>query len=609
MDKITGNTGSVKKSVIEYLESFLDNVFSPGEFLPPEIAEMLRWATCETRKEIAVFLDRKNRVVSIGIGDSSTVSLPSAVGERRGEKRLCGVRLWHTHPGGSPYPSDVDLNSLKAMRLDAMGVVAVDLTNERIVGFSASLLSRDEKSGLLLDAETVGPYGAFQAQRFNRLFEELNRIDASASAFTGTDSVKGPERAIVAGVLLPEDPSPDETLAELTELAKSAGAVVVGAFTQKRAVPDSKYYVGRGFAEELALKRQGLNADLVIFDDELSASCIRNLEDVIGTRVIDRTSLILDIFALRAKSREGRLQVELAQQKYRLPRLMGQGAALSRLGGGIGTRGPGETKLQSDRMHIRRRIRYLEQQLREVSERRSVLRKERTEKEVPIIAVVGYTNAGKSTLVNKLCASDVFAEDMLFATLDTSVRKLVTDEKRDFLLVDTVGFIKKLPHELIEAFKSTLEEVVYADLLLHVVDGSSPDSDAQIDTVNQIVEELGAGGKPQYLVVNKVDKLRAAAGESGNEEEGENSEVPFEKKYPRAYYTSAVTGEGLDALRLAVTKFFTGAEKSFEEVIPYSDGKKLSYLHDNGTILAEEYREEGVYVKGRIRRSLWIFGD
>lgn len=591
VEKVSGNTGSVKRSVVEYLESFPEHVFSPGEFLPPEIAEMLLWATCETKKEIAVFLDRKNRVVSVGIGDASTVSLPESVGARRGDRRLCGVRLWHTHPGGSPYPSDVDLNSLKTMRLDGMGVVAVDTEKGRVTGLSVSVLSRDEKSGLLSDAETVGPYGATQRQRFNALFEELGRIDASASDFTGHDSADGPERAIVAGVLLPDDPAADGSLAELSELAKSAGATVVGAFTQRRAMPDPKYYIGRGFAEELALKRQALHADLVIFDDELSASCIRNLEETIGTRVIDRTSLILDIFALRAKSREGRLQVELAQQKYRLPRLTGQGTALSRLGGGIGTRGPGETKLQSDRMHIRRRIRYLEQQLQEVSERRNLLRKERTQREVPVVAVVGYTNAGKSTLVNKLCASEVFAEDMLFATLDTSVRRLVTEDRRDFLLVDTVGFIRKLPHELIEAFKSTLEEAVYADLLLHVVDGSSPEADIQIETVEKILDELGAGGKPQLLVVNKTDRMQA---------EGAGGAA---KKYPRAFYISAVTGEGLDALRDAVTGFFAGDERTFEELIPYSDGKRLSYLHENGTVLSEEYREDGVYVKGRIRRA------
>lgn len=349
-------------------------------------------------------------------------------------------------------------------------------------------------------------------------------------------------------------------------------------------------------AEELSLKRQALSADLVIFDDELSASCIRNLEDIIGVRVIDRTSLILDIFALRAKSREGRLQVELAQQKYRLPRLMGQGQAMSRLGGGIGTRGPGETKLQSDRMHIRRRISYLEQQLKEVSERRGVMRKERTKKGLPVVAVVGYTNAGKSTLVNRLCNADVFAEDMLFATLDPSVRKLVTPEKQDFLLVDTVGFIKKLPHELVEAFKSTLEEVVYADLLLHVVDGSSPEADMQIDVVEKIICELGAGGRPQYLVVNKIDKI-------GKDGEG----MLVAKKLPRTYYTSAITGEGLDTLRDAVTEFFTRVEKQFELVVPYSEGKKLSYLHDNGTISEEEYRADGVYIKGRIPDELWIF--
>ncbi len=602
MSKINGNIESVKNSILQRLEEYLDNVYSPGEFLPPEISEMLLWATCETRREVAVYLDRKNRVLAISIGDSGTVQLPELTKDRRGDKRLSGVRLWHTHPAGSANPSEVDLNSLKTIRLDAMGVVAVDLEHSRIIGLSVSVLRRDEKSGEFNGNEIIGPYKPLYAARFNYLFDELILIDSQAAAYSVESLEKGPERAIVAGVLLSGDAKAqgENPLAELSELAKSAGATVVGAYTQKREAPDSKYYIGRGLAEEIALARQALGAELVIFDDELSASCIRNLEDIIGARVIDRTTLILDIFAQRAKSREGRLQVELAQQKYRLPRLMGQGTALSRLGGGIGTRGPGETKLQSDRRHIRRRINYLEEQLREVSERRGVMRKERTKKGLPVIAVVGYTNAGKSTLVNALCDADVFAMDMLFATLDPSVRKLVTPEKQDFLLVDTVGFIKKLPHDLVEAFKSTLEEVIYADLLLHVVDGSSPDADMQIAVVEGIIKELGASGRPQYLVVNKID---LAVGKQGLSE----GETFVTAKYPRTYYTSAVTGEGLEELRSAITEFFTRTEKKFELVIPYSDGKKLSYLHDNGTILEEEYRGDGVYVKGRIPQELWIF--
>ena len=605
MTKINGNIESVKNSILEKLEEYIDNVYSPGEFLPEEIRDMLCWATCETKREIAVYMDRKNRVLGISIGDSKTVELPELTKERRGEKRLSGVRLWHTHPGGSPLPSEVDINSLKTMRLDAMGVVAVSMEAQAVSGLSVTILKRDEKTGEFTDTELAGPFKPLYAARFNYLFDELVLIDSQAAAYSVENLEKGQERAIIAGVILQGDNVGEEPLAELGELAKTAGATVVAAFTQKREAPDSKYYIGRGLAEEIALARQAKGADIVIFDDELSASCIRNLEDVIGARVIDRTTLILDIFAQRAKSREGRLQVELAQQKYRLPRLMGQGTALSRLGGGIGTRGPGETKLQSDRRHIRRRINYLEEQLREVSERRGVMRKERTKKGLPVIAVVGYTNAGKSTLVNALCDADVFAEDMLFATLDPSVRKLVTPEKQDFLLVDTVGFIKKLPHDLVEAFKSTLEEVVYADLLLHVVDGSSPDADAQIHVVEGIIEELGAGGRPQYLVINKVDLAAEHFGGAGED----TKETYVTKRYPRTYFTSAKTGEGLEELRNAVTEFFTRVEKKFELVIPYSDGKKLSYLHDNGTILEEEYRGDGVYVKGRIPRELWIFGE
>lgn len=587
---IYGNTAGIKTSLLERMKEYIDNIYDPGCFVPTEISEMMKEITIDTKKEVAVFLDRKNRVLAVAVGDDRSVPLPELEG-KRSNLRLCGVRCLHTHPNGSVRPSDVDIQSLKSMRYDAMVVIGVNTEKEIATGVSASVLKRNEM-GLFVDFELCGPYAYWKKHFLDSLFIDIAEKDREASEFSSSaqknrDDV---ERAILVGVVLDGTYVIGNPLAELQELAESAGAVVVGSFTQRRDTPEAKTYIGRGLAEDLALRRQGLNADIVIFDDELSASQIRNLENIIGTRVIDRTALILDIFAARAKSREGRLQVELAQQKYRLPRLMGQGTALSRLGGGIGTRGPGETQLETDRRHIKRKINFLEAQLREVKERRSVLRKERQKKDIPTVAVVGYTNAGKSTLVNALCQSDVLAEDKLFATLDTSVRRLVTPEKRDFLLIDTVGFIKKLPHDLVEAFKSTLEETVYADLLLHVVDCSNVDYESCIDTVEGILKEIGAENRPRYLVLNKIDKAPADIFPSPRIVQG----------YGKVFRISAATGEGLDDLRTQIINYFVKADKTFDVLIPYSNGGLLSYLHKYGKVELEEYTENGIHAKGKI---------
>ena len=587
---VYGNVSAVRTSILERMKDFIDNVYDPGSFVPTDISEMMKDVTIDTNKEVAVFLDRKNRVLAVALGDDRSVSLPELEG-RRSNLRLSGVRCIHTHPNGGTRPSDVDIQSLKSMRYDAMVVIGVDTERKIATGVSAAVLSRND-TGLFVDFELHGPYAYWKKHNLDSIFDDLAIKDREASEFSSnSQKVKeDTERAILVGVVPDGMHVIGNPLAELQELAESAGAVVVGSFTQRRETPEAKTYIGRGLAEDLALRRQGLNADIVIFDDELSASQIRNLENIIGARVIDRTALILDIFAARAKSREGRLQVELAQQKYRLPRLMGQGTALSRLGGGIGTRGPGETQLETDRRHIKRKINFLEAQLREVKERRSVLRKERQKKEIPTVAVVGYTNAGKSTLVNALCESDVLAEDKLFATLDTSVRRLVTPENRDFLLIDTVGFIRKLPHDLVEAFKSTLEETVYADLLLHVVDCSNPDFEACIDTVEGILKEIGAENRPRYLVLNKIDKAPADVFPSPRIVQG----------YGKVFRVSAVNGDGLDELREQTINYFVRADKKFDIVIPYSNGGLLSYLHNHGKVELEEYTESGIHVKGKI---------
>ncbi|HBP37904.1 MAG TPA: GTPase HflX, partial [Clostridiales bacterium] len=330
---------------------------------------------------------------------------------------------------------------------------------------------------------------------------------------SGKSGIMPRETAILAGLALDGSPAAldesERSLAELAELARTAGAQVAGSVLQRRAAPDAAYYIGRGKIGEIKAACQTQDASLVIFDDELSGSQIRNIEKMIGCKVIDRTLLILDIFAQRAQSREGKLQVELAMQQYRLSRLVGMGQSLSRLGGGIGTRGPGESQLESDRRHINRRIHFLKQELADVAARRDRTRQKRRENEMLTFAVVGYTNAGKTTLINRLCDTALLTADQVFATLDPAVRRLHLGEQGDVLLIDTVGFIRKLPHQLIDAFHSTLEEVTGADAILQIIDASDPDAATQMAVVEDLLNRLDAAGKPRFLVFNKTDRLPA----------------------------------------------------------------------------------------------------
>lgn len=591
-ETVGGNTENIKAVLLDEMACFIGNVYEPGVFLPAEILELMTRVTLATGREIAVLLDRKNRVTGINVGDASCVKIPDA-SSRRAEGKTAGVRLLHTHPNGTLHPSSEDIASLKNLSLDAMAVIGIKDGGEGIgflSGASVSVLTR-KIDGSLGDPVLHGPVGRSGLASFDRLFDEIEALDRSRSEIIATGA-KDSEKAILVGVVPENEPEDDMPLAELKELAQTAGAETVLVLTQRRPYPDSRYYVGSGMADEIAKKAKELDADLIIFDDELSPSQIRNLEDITDRRVIDRTALILDIFAARARSKEGRLQVELAQQKYRLPRLTGKGIEMSRLGGGIGTRGPGESKLESDRRHINRKIHTLESQLKEVSERRELLRRERKRRELPVIAAVGYTNAGKSTLVNRMCDAGLYAEDELFATLDTSVRRMNTESDRDFLMIDTVGFIRKLPHDLVEAFKSTLEEAVFADLLLHVVDVTKPGFEDDIVVVEQILKEIGAGNRPRYLVLNKVDMLP----------EGRDMHVSesIRRGYGRIIPVSALSGEGTEELGREIGAYFTRVEKRFSFLIPYSEGSELSKLHELGTVEKEEWNETGALVTGHI---------
>lgn len=401
-------------------------------------------------------------------------------------------------------------------------------------------------------------------------------------------------RGIIAGVRLKEDIT--YSMNELEGLAEADGIEVIGKIVQSLDKPDTATFIGKGKVEELAEMCRSMDIDVVIFDEELSGIQIRNLEDALDVRVIDRTILILDIFADRAVSREGKLQVELAQLQYRMPRLTGFGKSLSRLGGGIGTRGPGEKKLETDRRHISGRIDDIKAELKRAEKTRVLQRSGREKSQLPVVALVGYTNSGKSAVMNRLLeASDkddkaVSSKDMLFATLDTQHRKISLQKGSEFILIDTVGFVSKLPHGLVEAFKSTLEEVKYADLLIQIVDGSYEDCDFHIEVANKVMNQIGAGSKEKIIAFNKMDiaehePMYAATG-SGD-----------------VIYISAKTGENISMLEELINEKLFGGRVNARLLIPYDRGDITSYLCDNGHIVSMEYEPEGTVLEGRFERE------
>lgn len=378
-----------------------------------------------------------------------------------------------------------------------------------------------------------------------------------------------------------------DSLDELKELAKTAGVETVGSVMQRRENPDPGTYIGSGKIEEIRQMLAYYEADGIITDDELSPAQLNNLTDLLECKVIDRTLLILDIFAARARTSEGKIQVELAQLKYRQQRLTGLRRSLSRLGGGIGTRGPGEKKLEMDRRLIQNRIAALGRDLNEVKKHRELIRKGRLESHIKTAALVGYTNAGKSTLMNALTDAGVYADDLLFATLDPTTRTMKFQDGGQILLSDTVGFIRKLPHNLIDAFRSTLEEAVYADIIVHVVDASSPQMKEQCEIVYDTLKSLGVKGKPVITLYNKTDILT---------EEQKRTKF-FDPYADRSIKISAKTGQGLDQFRIALEQTILAGEQLVELLIPYSDGGKVTLIHQTGQLLSEEYDQDGIRVR------------
>ena len=418
------------------------------------------------------------------------------------------------------------------------------------------------------------------------------------------DRVKA-EKAILVGLsadcFRPEENATDESLDELEALLETAGGICEAKVLQNRHTPDPHSFIGEGKAQEVRTLLESTGATLVVFDNDLSPSQIRALEELTDATVLDRSALILDIFAQRAKTAEGRLQVELAQYQYLLPKLSGMGTSMSRLGGGIGTRGPGESKLESDRRHIRSRIDKLRRDLEQVRQVRSVQRRQRKKAELPLVAIVGYTNAGKSTLLNTLTGAGIEANDRLFDTLDPTTRKKRISDTQEILLSDTVGFIRKLPHHLVSAFKATLEELAYADLLLHVVDVSDENWQIHAQTVDKVVAQLGAQDIPRVMVYNKADKC-------------DPDVIPFIRP-DEGVKISAKSGEGIDDLLTAIEKALGKGKHKVKLCIPYSDGAVLDMLHREAQIDSTDYAAEGTIVEAVVddktygRVSTYIMED
>ena len=560
--QVNGNTEGVKDAMLARLDSLYGYELEDGAYLPRELMKLLAECSCAMNREIAIYLTRDGEIVNVAIGTDCDVELTD-YRLRRNAERLSRIRCVHTHPDGDGRLSDVDLSALKIFRYDAM--TAVGVKNGEPTFVQTAFLG--ENDSILMD-EPVRWYKVPDAEWMNRI-ELSDEVVGRESVQTVADDR---ERAVLMGI------ESRESLEELRRLAETAGAEVVGSFLQKRDKPDNALFIGKGRAEELARDCQALEADVCIFDEELTGVQTRNLEEVLRIKVIDRTMLILDIFAQRATSAEGKLQVELAQLQYRSARLIGQGTVLSRLAGGIGTRGPGESKLEMSRRRIRERMTELRRRLDELERQRAIRRQRRERNEIPVVALVGYTNAGKSTLLNALTGADVYAEDQLFATLDAVSRRMETAEKTPYLLTDTVGFIRKLPHTLVDAFRSTLEEAALADVLVIVSDGSSPEMGQQHDTVEQVLEELGATEQKRIEVINKCDI----------------ADPP--PSFPGAILLSAKTGQGLDDLKDAIAEAIQETYVPVTFMIPFSRYGILSEIHAAGRVISETHTDEGTEI-------------
>ncbi|MEP6864697.1 MAG: GTPase HflX [Deltaproteobacteria bacterium] len=504
-EEVTGNTQGLKASEIKALERLYRRRVAPTEIVSSELAQQLALQAAELHRQVGVLIDRRGAIQHVMVGDASKITLPDFGRIRGGAGRFRGLRLVHTHLRNEPLTRD-DMTDLALLRLDAVAAIAVDAAGHAGKLFIGHMVPDGPAKELPPESATA------PRTNFLELITQLEQQFGRAHRVASTDV--GKDRALLVHVELGRSRDSEARIAELRELCRTAGVKVLDVLVQRRPEADPKFLVGRGKLDEILLRAMQLGAEVVIFDPDLSPGQARAISEATELKVLDRTMLILDIFAQHASSRDGKLQVELAQLRYALPRLIEKNTMMSRLSGGIGGRGPGETKLEINRRRARDRINLLEKRLGDLAEDRRLRRKQRERRDLPIIAICGYTNAGKSTLLNAITSGggggDALVGDRLFATLDPISRRLRFPHEREVIITDTVGFIRDLPKELIAAFRATLEEMADADLLVHVVDASDPDRDQEIRAVEGILSDLGLGEKPRILVWNKADEIELA---------------------------------------------------------------------------------------------------
>lgn len=591
---LTGNINGLKKVMIERLEALSELTINTSNILSYELASEMNDISRIIKKEICVVVNRRGKITGISVGKINSAEIPAM---DFFSKKLSGFRVIHTHPTGDSTLSSMDTSALVNLKLDAILAIGVNEALEKVrinIGLCdvyENTITFKEFKNLSLEASLEFNFNE-EVYHIEKAIGDIKQIE---------DDV---ERAILVGT------DSEESLDELEGLAEACNVVPIYKVLQRKNKVSSAYFTGQGKVQEIAYLRQIKNANLVIFDDELSGSQVRNLEEALNCKVIDRTTLILDIFARRAKSKEGILQVELAMLNYKIPRLRDANANLARIKGGVGvkggvgSRGPGEKKLETDRRHIESRIEEIKNELSKVCHQRTVQKVKRNKNNISKVAIVGYTNAGKSSLRNKICEisaantinkENVLEADMLFATLDTTVRAVTLSDNRKIALSDTVGFISKLPHDLVEAFKSTLEEVIEADLLLHVVDASNEEAIKQIQAVNIVLNELQALNKKTIIVLNKLDKAMP--------ENLEKLKAFLNKEH--ILEISVKEERNIDELLNVIGKEIPVKliEKDF--LIPYTEQKLISMLHENSSVINENYMEEGTIIKALVHDEIY----